>query len=1010
MEAIKIVAVGDGAVGKTCMYISYSTGAFPSEYVPTVFDNYVVNVTINGKPCSVGLWDTAGQEEYDRLRPLSYAGTSCFLVVYSITNRWSFNNLFKWISEFQHYCGANQKFVLVGNKLDLEHLRQVPTQEARDFADKYGVPFFEVSALTQQNLKVAFDEMIKLACRTGGAPRRPRKKPCCLCFAPPPKNEKPTDMHHDSIWCLEVSPPYLYSGGRDKKLWCWDIASGRCVAALEGHTGQIFQIIANDVYVFTCSSDGSIKRWYNLGYSGEMNHSDYANCMQIVGNTLFSGSNDKTVASWDKGTCARTRTYVGSSAAINTLQVVGDFIWTGCADGKIRVWKLNYPDLYDEFEGHTASVNQMLQCHGDGTVVVSGDAAGGLRVWNTTEPSLRHTLNPHNEAINYMCVSGKVLYTASRDRTARAYKPHVGQLLRVFQGHTATVRSCGAAHGLLVTGGTDKTIRCYKPDGTIKWAYDGHEDYINRIYVNSDSAYTASRDCTIRRWRLKDGKLLRVFANTRTRISNEWTPPFEIIVGLVMIFVEFVQLTAFAFSSGIPWWAKHPLIKIASPLQLNFSFIDWSAFFLPLYILSSIGIVLFEIAFAFSSRIVGSDDYALKKNLWYPSCFICWLMSTVCFIPAVRSIISALPCYDSVIPSSDITCWSGAHITLFILAFPLIAGYLPLSLRMSTVDGSLSRVAVYMWKDWSNDKPDTRRLHILSHRSLASNRMFLLINFFTTVASVFLGYAESDVSTSSSGDGTLSHKDWGLLLALVAVLIVSALSLSLSVLKSPPYYNIHINSMRLSLLLTVFWTNCCALATLIVNDTSSKVTSVVHVLGYPVVICIGIILMRIRAHFMEVKERKMNLMLYNSIGVPSRLFRLLPGHPNQLNDENYGAPPSGIAIIHCAACNVAVLRGLWDEHINSVKHHNHTHPMVSNISNAPLVPPGDGIQPPEVEFEMDEELKTWEKSGKRKLGVWEGSHWGKKAEQELAQWSATLQDDRNKMEEEAKYIAPQELS
>ena len=116
MQTIKCVVVGDGAVGKTCLLISYTTNKFPSEYVPTVFDNYAVTVMIGGEPYTLGLFDTAGQEDYDRLRPLSYPQTDVFLVCFSVVNPSSYENVKeKWVPEILHHC-QKTPFLLVGTQ------------------------------------------------------------------------------------------------------------------------------------------------------------------------------------------------------------------------------------------------------------------------------------------------------------------------------------------------------------------------------------------------------------------------------------------------------------------------------------------------------------------------------------------------------------------------------------------------------------------------------------------------------------------------------------------------------------------------------------------------------------------------------------------------------------------------------------------------------------------------------------------------------------------------------
>ncbi|KAF5026093.1 hypothetical protein F66182_1815 [Fusarium sp. NRRL 66182] len=188
----KIVVVGDGGCGKTCLLISYSQGYFPEvgdppdaltalfsidmlqKYVPTVFENYITYPihAPTGKTVELALWDTAGQEEYDRLRPLSYPETDLIFVCFAIDCPNSLDNVLdKWYPEVLHFCPYTP-LVLVGLKSDLRHkktcidmlktqgLTPVTTEQGMALAKKMNAQYMECSSKEMRGVDEIFEQAI----------------------------------------------------------------------------------------------------------------------------------------------------------------------------------------------------------------------------------------------------------------------------------------------------------------------------------------------------------------------------------------------------------------------------------------------------------------------------------------------------------------------------------------------------------------------------------------------------------------------------------------------------------------------------------------------------------------------------------------------------------------------------------------------------------------------------------------------------------------------------------
>ncbi|THG20797.1 hypothetical protein TEA_003871 [Camellia sinensis var. sinensis] len=175
------------------------------DYVPTVFDNFSANVVVDGSTVNLGLWDTAGQEDYNRLRPLSYRGADVFLLAFSLISKASYENVAKkWIPELRHYA-PGVPIILVGTKLvwhlvvrfsmasDLRDDKQffvdhpgampITTAQGEELKKLIGAPaYIECSSKTQQNVKAVFDAAIKVVLQPPKQKKKKRKaQKECYC-------------------------------------------------------------------------------------------------------------------------------------------------------------------------------------------------------------------------------------------------------------------------------------------------------------------------------------------------------------------------------------------------------------------------------------------------------------------------------------------------------------------------------------------------------------------------------------------------------------------------------------------------------------------------------------------------------------------------------------------------------------------------------------------------------------------------------------------------------------
>ena len=162
--ACQLLIIGDSCVGKTSLLTRYTTGTFKEEYIATVgIDYYTKNETINDKIISIKLWDTVGQERYKALTQNFFKNAEGVMVVYDITKVDSFDNLKFWINSIKQNMENKNiiiPVIIIGNKVDMENLREISNENAENYAKENNYKYFETSAKTGEGIDNAVRELV----------------------------------------------------------------------------------------------------------------------------------------------------------------------------------------------------------------------------------------------------------------------------------------------------------------------------------------------------------------------------------------------------------------------------------------------------------------------------------------------------------------------------------------------------------------------------------------------------------------------------------------------------------------------------------------------------------------------------------------------------------------------------------------------------------------------------------------------------------------------------------
>lgn len=332
------------------------------------------------------------------------------------------------------------------------------------------------------------------------------------------------------------------TGGKDKIVRLWDIASGRMIRSFEGHSRAINAVTAtpDGRYLLTGSKDKTIKLW-NVE-SGQLlrtfsGHKRSVSALAVTpdGGQFISGSQDHTAKLWSLRTGQLVRTFAGRAGMVNALHVTPDGRYLATArtwDSTIKLWDLESGSMIRRFSDHDLAHATSVVVTDDRRFLIAGDLSKYIKIWDFKTGQLVRRFEAHTDWVQALAVSAKGDYLASgsTDKTIKVWNLTTGELIQTFEGHSKDVTSIDVSPDgdHLVSSSWDGTIRMWNVStGKQVRSFKGHElGNVKSVKFTRDAKYIVSggQDTTVRIWEVATGKAIRILKGALSRSSegHQW--------------------------------------------------------------------------------------------------------------------------------------------------------------------------------------------------------------------------------------------------------------------------------------------------------------------------------------------------------------------------------------------------------------------------------------------------------------------------------------------------------